>query len=166
MSETSSDESSDSDSDVVSLHAKGTEEYEVEGVAEAPTYQPTSKKRTITEFLRRRRDQMIQLNVGGRKFDTSIPTLKAEPESILATLAEMDPPSKGRVHFLDRNPRYFDFVLDFLRNKEFHHKTLPSDKLALRQLYVEAEFYNLKGLKDAITRRAQSPDVPIGLWEE
>jgi hypothetical protein len=77
---------------------------------------------------------MIQLNVGGQKFDTSIPMLKADPESLLATLAQMEPPNRGRVHFLDRNPRYFDFVLDFLRNDNFNHKTLPGDKTCIEAI--------------------------------
>jgi hypothetical protein len=85
VSDTSSDESSESESeDMVSLHAKDTEEYGVEEVAEAPAYQPTSKKRKITEFLRAPRSNVsIEWGGGGRKFDTSVPTLKADPESLL-----------------------------------------------------------------------------------
>jgi hypothetical protein len=73
---------------------------------------------------------MVQLNVGCRKFDISFSSLKADPESLLATLAEMDSPNGGRIHFLDRNQKYFDFALDFLRTENFNYKALPVDKVA------------------------------------
>lgn len=52
-------------------------------------------------------------------------------------MQESDEPKS---YFIDRNPRYFDFILDFLRTTKFDVKVLPRDKVILRQIYVEADY--------------------------
>jgi hypothetical protein len=63
------------------------------------------------------RSNIITLNVGGVKFATNKATLLAEPGSYFAALFNSDQwaPDEDGVYFIDRNPRFFAAILDYLR---------------------------------------------------
>jgi hypothetical protein len=56
-------------------------------------------------------------------------------------------------YFIDRNPRFFDFILYFLRDPAQFSRILPADHDVLRQLHVEANFYKLSGLVDLVEQK-------------
>jgi hypothetical protein len=66
-------------------------------------------------------------------------------------------------YFIDRNPRYFDFVLDYLRSPDAFPRILPSDITALRQIHVEAKFYGLSGLVHAVESKSRARET---LWDD
>jgi hypothetical protein len=106
--------------------------------------------------------QRVILNIGGKKFETSTTTLSSDPSSILAHMVMKTSPMKPydlngtQTYFVDRNPRYFDFILDYLRSPNCIGQILPNDKTMLRQLHVEASWYGLTGLTENIERKAST----------
>ena len=65
--------------------------------------------------------EIINLNVGGQKFSTSRDTLTWSPESFFSSLLSGRIPSlkddSGAI-FIDRDPKLFAVILNFLRTKE------------------------------------------------
>lgn len=72
-------------------------------------------------------DEIIKLNVGGRIFETYRTTLTSFTESMLGVMFSMD--SKFRLPkktqdgyiFLDENPDYFAYILDYMRYGNFNN---------------------------------------------
>jgi hypothetical protein len=68
-------------------------------------------------------DGWVKLNVGGQQFWTTLTTLNAEPDSMLARM--FDSNVEGRLapgrqddsgaYLIDRTPKYFEPILNYLR---------------------------------------------------
>ncbi len=97
-------------------------------------------------------EKYIILNVGGKRFYTARSTLVTEPDSMLGAMfsgkyALSPSPSDGS-HFIDRDPTLFHLVLNFLRSRKL---TPDLTEKELRALELEAQFYSLDSLREAIT---------------
>jgi len=98
-------------------------------------------------------NQIVDLNVGGILYTTSVDTLTKDPDSLLYKLfssfdsTSLVKDSKGRV-FLDRDGQLFRYILDFLRNGRLN---LPTNFQEVGGLQSEAEFYGLKQLYIQLT---------------
>ncbi|XP_034723858.1 BTB/POZ domain-containing protein KCTD14 [Etheostoma cragini] len=94
---------------------------------------------------------VVQLNVGGHLFSTSLSTLRKHPDSLLAELFSRQPAlrsdAQGR-HFIDRDGSHFGSILDFLRSD-----WLPTDNIP--QVHKEAVYYNIKPLIKALEETPQ-----------
>lgn len=94
---------------------------------------------------------VVELNVGGVYYTTSLETLVNQPESKLAEMFTGKKPiakdSKGR-YFLDRDGVLFRYVIDFLRDGTL---ILPECFRERERLKREAQKYALPGLIEAIT---------------
>lgn len=116
---------------------------------------------------------VIKLNVGGTYFTTSRTTLNKFSDCMLAimfsgisfhyTSKTLFLRSLGRhkiekgddgAYFIDRNPKYFEKILDYLRDGEIF---LPTTKRECYELAKEANYYGLPSLVEAVNR--QSPTV-------
>ncbi|XP_052387964.1 SH3KBP1-binding protein 1 [Carassius gibelio] len=87
---------------------------------------------------------IIHLNVGGKRFSTSRQTLTWVPDSFFSSLLS------GRIStlkdetgaiFIDRDPTLFAPILNFLRTKELHPRSIE-----VHLLMHEAEFYGITPL--------------------
>ncbi|XP_026870262.2 SH3KBP1-binding protein 1 isoform X3 [Electrophorus electricus] len=87
---------------------------------------------------------IIHLNVGGKRFSTSKQTLTWVPDSFFSSLLS------GRIStlkdetgaiFIDRDPSLFAPILNFLRTKELHPRSVD-----VHLLMHEAEFYGITPL--------------------
>ncbi|CAG5117445.1 unnamed protein product [Candidula unifasciata] len=93
-------------------------------------------------------DSIIDLNVGGVYYSTSLDTLRKEPNSYLAkifsdrTKQSSIRDTKGK-YFIDRDGVLFRYILDYLRNLKL---VLPENFHEKDRLQQEAEFYNLPDL--------------------
>ncbi|KAH9728568.1 FH protein interacting protein FIP2 [Citrus sinensis] len=93
---------------------------------------------------------MVRLNIGGKKFYTTIDTLtRREPESMLAAMFSgrhtVFQDSEGYI-FVDRDGKHFRHILNWLRDGAV--PTLTESKFL--ELLREAEYYQLLGLIERI----------------
>ncbi|XP_039986514.1 BTB/POZ domain-containing protein KCTD14 [Xiphias gladius] len=95
---------------------------------------------------------VVQLNVGGHLFSTSLSTLRRHPDSKLAELLSGQPKARtdaqGR-YFIDRDGSHFGAVLEFLRSDR-----LPTENV--QEVHREAVYYNVRPL---IKRLEESPQM-------
>lgn len=80
----------------------------------------------------------VRLNIGGRRFETTLQTLRRVPDSMLGRMFSDDWRPAGDVEtFIDRDGRHFHHILNYLRDG--HTAALPEEFEQLRQLLREAE---------------------------
>ncbi|XP_015263145.1 PREDICTED: SH3KBP1-binding protein 1 isoform X1 [Gekko japonicus] len=104
--------------------------------------------------------ELVQLNVGGRRFSTSRQTLTWIPDSFFSSLLS------GRIStlkdetgaiFIDRDPNIFAPILNFLRTKELD---LRGTNISL--LLHEAEFYGITPLVRRLQLRNELEESSCG----
>lgn len=93
----------------------------------------------------------IVLDVGGKRFKTTLATLRRDKNSMIAAMFSgsgfpMQPSDDGSF-FIDRDGTHFRFILNFLRGC---FTTIGLDKATVDQLAVEADFYQLKLMYDLL----------------
>jgi len=108
---------------------------------------------------------VIELNVGGVFYATTLSTITSEPNSLLARTfstpgKSMTKDTKGRF-FIDRDGVLFRYVLDYLRNKVL---TLPDSFHEYRRLKQEAVFYELPGLIKYLGDPGGASNHSPGVW--
>ncbi|XP_053549996.1 potassium voltage-gated channel subfamily C member 3 [Bombina bombina] len=90
-------------------------------------------------------NRRVVINVGGIKFETYASTLLTFPGTKLASLAESascsanDYDQKNNEFFFDRNPKVFEYVLDFYRTKHLH----CSDDMCRSVMMEELNFWDI-----------------------
>eukprot|EP01080_Neovahlkampfia_damariscottae_P008902 gene8902-850_t len=95
----------------------------------------------------------IKLNIGGRVFTTSLETLTHEKETYFSGMfsEQFDlGPDKDGEYFIDRNPMYFDIILDYLRapEKEIYFGGLSEQQI--KEFKTEVDFYCINSLKEIL----------------
>ena len=103
----------------------------------------------MAEF-NRIQDEVVILNVGGKKFTTSLQTLRAEPESMLGVMFSGRHPCNRRKDgsiFIDRDGTHFRIILNYLRGTITSIEQLPDDSNTLSDLSSEIQYYQLKGFQ-------------------
>ena len=135
------------------------EEYAVKEL-DAPVYHPTSKEHIRLEGMNLAQKQRIYLNVGGTmaKFETSVPTLQSDPSSIARMVLPTSPlkpysVDNVYVYFLDRDPKLFSFILNYLcHDTDLPLSCLPTDVHLLSLLQQEAQFFCLSGYNQLLEK--------------
>jgi len=101
-------------------------------------------------------DEIISLDVGGTRFDTSRQTLVKDPNSMLAKM--FDPESKMKpgllrngAYFLDRDPEWFRIILNYLRNGILLVETTKE----LMAILTESRYFGLSGLEQEVAARLE-----------
>lgn len=93
---------------------------------------------------------VIGLNMGGYIFTTRLSTLTRYTDSMLGAMFsgrhKLDKDNKDN-YFIDRNGKYFQFVLEFLRDEHF---VPPMD--ARKKVLIEAEYFGIKPLSKKLKR--------------
>ena len=106
---------------------------------------------------------VISINVGGTVFTTTTATLTQDTKSMLATMFNTEVPqardSNGNI-FIDRNPKTFEIILEFLRSGNLIYN--EESALTLRQLEVEADYFGLGKLLEAIEQKRVNPMTDQG----
>ena len=108
------------------------------------------------KFIAKIQGNKVILNIGGARFETSIPTLQKDPESLLAKLFTSDSPiiPQGNSVFIDRDPSHFKVILNYLRcDLDLNPATLPKERKHLLELKKECEYYRMKRLRKMVKRR-------------
>ena len=113
---------------------------------------------TTTATLKDTRADWVLLNVGGKHFLTTRSTLSKE-ESFLGRLCQCEPDLKTDVddkgaYLIDRDPNYFNVVLNYLR----HGKLILETNLVEEGVLEEAEFYNIRPLIELVKEKIRERD--------
>ena len=92
-------------------------------------------------------EAIVHLNIGGHRFSTTAGTLLSKGENYFSALLSGRLPlarDECGAIFIDRNGRYFEPILDYLRTGSLAlHFSMP-----WRMIAAEAEFYLLQGVLD------------------
>eukprot|EP01006_Ploeotia_vitrea_P014732 TRINITY_DN40222_c0_g1_i2.p1 TRINITY_DN40222_c0_g1~~TRINITY_DN40222_c0_g1_i2.p1 ORF type:complete len:550 (-),score=25.53 TRINITY_DN40222_c0_g1_i2:143-1630(-) len=96
--------------------------------------------------------EVINLNVGGTTFSTTKSTLLAEPETFFWHLLHSGcwSPDYGDSFFVDRNPKFFEPILDYLREKRLY---ISVDKLSEDdrvRFLADVQFYQITTLSNSL----------------
>ena len=95
---------------------------------------------------------IVELNVGGVFYTTSLETLSKDPNSLLGQIftgnsnSKLLKDSKGK-YFLDRDGVLFRYILDYLRNQKL---VLPENFHEKERLKNEAEYFKLPDMVKSI----------------
>ncbi len=98
--------------------------------------------------------EIVELNVGGVFYTTSLATLTKEPDSLLGqiftgkTKSGFTKDAKGK-YFLDRDGVLFRYILDYLRNQKL---VLPESFQEKERLKLEAECFQLPSMIKCINQ--------------
>ncbi|XP_062588797.1 BTB/POZ domain-containing protein KCTD7-like [Saccostrea cucullata] len=90
-------------------------------------------------------------------FETYQTTLMRDPDSMLAIRfsGRHDPVTVDGAHFFDRDPKYFDCILNYLRDGNIAAETLPKNTAELHKIRKEADYYQLSGLQEEVEKIIQ-----------
>lgn len=103
---------------------------------------------------------IIDINVGGHVYTTSLASLTRYPDSMLGVMFSGRRPvakdSRG-CFFIDRDGPMFRYVLNFLRSSKLN---LPESFQEFDQLIEEADFYQIDPLIEAL-RKVKSSQRPV-----
>lgn len=98
------------------------------------------KEKKRLEELYQVKEDVIVLNVGGKLISTTKATLTSEKESMLFAMFsdryKLTSDKDGYI-FIDRNPKYFKIILEFLRTRQF----FGLENVDIKQLNAELEFF-------------------------
>eukprot|EP01006_Ploeotia_vitrea_P026453 TRINITY_DN59437_c0_g1_i1.p1 TRINITY_DN59437_c0_g1~~TRINITY_DN59437_c0_g1_i1.p1 ORF type:complete len:542 (+),score=47.20 TRINITY_DN59437_c0_g1_i1:102-1628(+) len=91
---------------------------------------------------------LIKLNIGGTEFTTTKHTLLKEPDTFFHAMLRSGSwqPDHGESYFVDRNARFFQDILDYLRDGELY---LTVDKLGeddCKRFKADVEYYQIDSL--------------------
>eukprot|EP01118_Nematostelium_gracile_P003855 TRINITY_DN1447_c0_g1_i1.p1 TRINITY_DN1447_c0_g1~~TRINITY_DN1447_c0_g1_i1.p1 ORF type:complete len:324 (-),score=92.17 TRINITY_DN1447_c0_g1_i1:40-1011(-) len=89
---------------------------------------------------------IVELNVGGKLFSTTMMTLRKDPDSMLYAMFSgvyKSKKDKNGAYFIDRDGTYFRYILNYLRDGAVD---LMNEESKLRQLLREAQYYQIMGL--------------------
>lgn len=113
-------------------------------------------------FAKSNQNPIIHICVGGRNFKTTRTTLMSDENSMLAKMFENDISGRSPAvkdengyYFIDRSPKYFESILNFLRTGEVEAPAC----LDVRFLLKEAEFYGIEGMADKIREELQKKEA-------
>lgn len=92
--------------------------------------------------------KVVGLNVGGVLYTTTLYTITQFPDSKLAELFDAKIPKDPKGNFfIDRDGHLFKYVLNFLRSGKL---VLPKNFQEYEQLEIEAMYYHIKPLEEAV----------------
>ena len=96
-------------------------------------------------------DRIVTLNIGGQIYSTKQSTISnnVDSQSFLARLID-NPTPNNEPYFIDRDGKYFSYFLNYFREKKL---TFPANNDELKQLLIEAKFYQLDRLINEIENR-------------
>lgn len=98
---------------------------------------------------------VVELNIGGTVFKTKKYTL-TKINGFWKTLVTTEAPIKidetGAI-FVDRSPKHFGIILNFMRYGDVKLPDLKDGKFDLNEIYNDATFYKLEVLASAVWRK-------------
>jgi len=123
---------------------------------EKETFENLKEKLCTTHF-----PNQVVLNIGGKKFSTSIDTLKKDGNNFFGAmfsgLHEVTPDKDG-TYFIDRDGKHFRIILNYLRTGELLFP--EDDKILKKELLKEVEFYQIEGILELLKPQTSTITFP------
>jgi hypothetical protein len=94
---------------------------------------------------------IIKFNVGGKKFATSLNTIKENSDTLFCKLIESGKIDIKEEIFFDRSPALFPCILNYLRTKQDSYKNLSKEELKI--LMDDAQYYQLNEIIQYLQER-------------
>jgi hypothetical protein len=104
--------------------------------------------------------EKVTINVGGKIFTTFKSTLMKDHWCILAVLIKEYEDSYRPLpqeFFFDRRPEYFEILLNYLRTGRIKYNNFS--ETMLKQLYIEAEFYEVSDVREYLYEKCKEIEV-------
>lgn len=103
--------------------------------------------------------KLVHLDIGGKKYTTSLSTVTFFPESFLANLVSgrMSSITVDESIFIDRDGHLFRHVLNYLRNPT---TWTPPENVDITELTRESDFYCLEGMTEILRKSIKKEDLP------
>lgn len=98
--------------------------------------------------------EIMKLNVGGFKYETSLNTLISDQDSMLANMFSGRHTIKLNdegYHFIDRDGKIFEYIIKYLRDKKLNIDNI--DISIVENIKDEAEYFQIKGLIELCNRK-------------
>ncbi|KAJ5071385.1 btb/poz domain-containing adapter for cul3-mediated rhoa degradation protein family member [Anaeramoeba ignava] len=95
----------------------------------------------------------IRLNIGGKIFETTFSTLSLVPSTFFTIELSKIKKEEELEIFIDRDPKHFRKILNFLRNPNPNDFPLPSNLFILNEMKTEASFYQISTLVEIIENK-------------
>ncbi|XP_016950726.1 BTB/POZ domain-containing protein KCTD9 isoform X3 [Drosophila biarmipes] len=110
-------------------------------------------------------NRWVKLNVGGQIYATTIDTLVGrEPDSMLARMFLQDgsimPSERDEqgAFLIDRSPRYFEPIINYLRHGQF----VCDSNISVLGVLEEARFFGIFSLVTHLEERLGQQEAPLG----
>ena len=94
-------------------------------------------------------NEPITLNIGGIKYQTTLTTISKYRDCLIYKMFDGSfslKPNKDGSYFIDRNGKYFEYILDYLRNGTLNIPISNCDSYLINHLLSEADYYQIKPL--------------------
>ena len=95
----------------------------------------------VEEIIKNMND-VITLNIGGKKFITKIETLVSMKDTLFYKIVSSNKFNLQQELFFDRNPKIFPIIMDYLRSKNINYNKFSQDQL--EDLKVESDYFEVK----------------------
>ena len=112
----------------------------------------------VTSLLAVKNEDIININVGGKHFSTTMETLMSVKDNLFWKVIISKKLDITKGIFIDRSPDYFPYILDFLRYKKINMKRLNTSQIL--ELKEEVLYYELIELEAEF--EAEGGDVGTG----
>jgi len=99
----------------------------------------------------------IKLDIGGKTFSTSLPTLTAIPGTFFSGMFSGNfriAPDEDGTYFIDRDPLAFPYILNFLRGSQLDFKNMTKKELSA--LLEDSTYFAIEPLMTLLEEREQN----------
>jgi hypothetical protein len=120
---------------------------------------------TAKEILETNADDIVRLNVGGKKFATTIKTLLNISDTLFYKVIITKSMDLKKEIFFDRTPDMFHYLLDYLRYKKINYDKFTLDELF--QLKEESEYFEILPIEQYLEDTAKEKiiiNVEVGAY--
>jgi hypothetical protein len=95
----------------------------------------------VNHVIQTNQEQIVKFNVGGKKFATCISSLNRIPNTLFYKLSNSNRFDFSQEIFIDRSPRLFPYILDYLRGNGINYPRFSIEEI--EELSLEAEYYEM-----------------------
>lgn len=120
------------------------------------------QKKKLMDDMKRIEDQnkisesVVNLNIGGILYTTSIKTLTKESNSLFGVMFSGQHALKQQpdgTYFIDRDGVNFRYLLNYLRDGDESIQTIPNEETVLRDVLREGKYYQLSRMCTLVQKR-------------